>query len=294
MTPWFALVNPRATQGRQARTKTEAAFRRRGIPGDVLEVDGISALRDTITAGVSEGRTRFVAVGGDGTVNAILNELLSHRWREPPVLGVLPAGSGCDLMRTFGFDTRIEPAADSLVGDTTYPVDVGVAIGEWGRRFFLNAASAGATAAAARTALRLPGWLGTFRYVGGVMGSLPRFRRCEVTVEADGRRFTGVSLTALFANGQFTGGGFNIAPRASMMDQLLDVQVITARKREAVGLMAKARGGNHLSDRRVRRFVASEVRLDSAEPWPVEVDGDPIGTTPVLLRVQAGRIKLKI
>ena len=294
MTPWLALVNPNAAQGRRAGPRVEAALRKHGIPGDVLEVDGIPALRDTVRTAASEGRNRFVAVGGDGTVNAVLNAVLEHEWPQPPTLGVLPAGTGCDLLRTFGIGNRIESAADRLAGGTTYPVDVGLAIGEWGRRFFLNVASAGATAAAALAAFRLPGWLGTLRYVGGVARSLPAFRRCEISLEAGSRRFAGESLAAVFANGQFFGGGFNIAPRASMVDQLLDIQVITARKREIGRLMSKARGGHHLSDPAVRRFVAPEVRLESAEPWPVETDGEPIGTTPVLLRLQDRRIRLKI
>ena len=294
MTPWLVLVNPYAARGPRAKSRAGNALRERGIAADVLEVDGIAALRDTISLAASDGRNRFVAVGGDGTVNAVLNALMEHEWHEPPVLGVLPAGAGCDLMRTFGIGARMESAVDRLVGDTTYPVDVGVAIGEWGRRFFLNVASAGATAAAARAAFRLPGWLGTLRYVGGVVGSLPRFRRCGISLEAGGRRFVGESLAVVFANGQFFGGGFNIAPRASMVDRLLDIQVITARKREVGRLMPKARGGHHLSDPAIRRFVASEARLESAEPWPVETDGEPIGTTPVLLRVHAGRIRLKI
>lgn len=294
MSRWVVLVNPYVARGRHAKPKAETALRNRDIPADVIEVDGIPALRAAVGAAASQLRNRFVAVGGDGTVNAVLNAVLEHSWPEPPVLGVLPAGTGCDLLRTFGLGNRIEPAADRLVGDTTYPVDVGVAIGEWGRRFFLNVASAGATAAAAVAALRLPGWLGTFRYVGGVAASLPGFRRSEISLEAGKRSFSGETLAIVFANGQFFGGGFNIAPRASMVDQLLDIQVITARKRDVGRLMSKARGGNHLSDPAVRRFVAPEVRVESRVPWPVETDGEPIGTTPVLIRLQADRIRLKI
>ena len=294
MTPWLVLVNPFASRSRHARVRVETALGNRDIPAEVLEVEGLDTLRDTVAQAAAERRTRFVAVGGDGTVNAVLNALLSHEWDSPPVLGILPAGTGCDLLRTFGIDNRIESAADRLAGDTTYPVDVGVAIGEWGRRFFLNVASIGATAAAAAASGRFPGWLGTFRYVAGVAASLPGFRISEVALDAGRRSFRGRALTVVFANGQFFGGGFNIAPRASMVDQLLDVQVITASKREVARLMPKARGGHHLTDPSVRRFVAGEVRVETLEPWPVEADGEPLGTTPLLVRLQAGRIRLKI
>ena len=294
MTPWIALVNPYASRGRHAKTRVETALHSRGIPADVMEVDGLDTLRDTVARAARERRARFVAVGGDGTANAVVNALLAHEWASPPVLGILPTGTGCDLLRTFGIGNRFEMAADRLAGETTYPVDVGLAIGEWGRRFFLNVASIGATAAAAAASYRLPGWLGTFRYVGGVAASLPGFRMSEIALDTAGRSFRGRALTAVFANGQFFGGGFNIAPRASMVDQLLDIQVITASKREVARLMPKARGGHHLTDPSVRRFVAAEARVETAEPWPVEADGEPLGTTPLLVRLQAGRIRLKI
>ena len=294
MTPWLVLVNPYAARGRHAMTRVKAALGSRDIPAEVIEVDGLAALRDTVARAAGERRTRFVAVGGDGTANAVVNALLEHQWDSPPVLGILPTGTGCDLLRTFGIGNRIESAADHLAGETTYPVDVGLAIGEWGRRFFLNVASVGATAAAAAASCRFPGWLGTLRYVGGVAASLPGFRMSEIALEAEGRSFRGRALTVVFANGQFFGGGFNIAPRASMVDQLLDIQVITARKREVGRLMPKARGGHHLSDPSVKRFVAGEARVETVEPWPVEADGEPLGSTPLLVRLQAGRIRLKI
>ena len=294
MTPWLVLINPYAARGRHARARVEAALRSRDIPAEVVEVDGLDVLADTVARAAGERRTRFVAVGGDGTANAVLNALMTHEWESPPVLGILPTGTGCDLLRTFGIGNRIESAADHLAGETTYSVDVGLAIGEWGRRFFLNVASIGATAAAAAASYGFPGWLGTFRYVGGVAASLPGFRMSEIALDAGGRSFRGRALTAVFANGQFFGGGFNIAPRASMVDQLLDIQVITAAKREVARLMPKARGGHHLTDPSVRRFVAGEVRVETVEPWPVEADGEPLGSTPLLVRLQADRIRLKI
>ena len=98
----------------------------------------------------------------------------------------------------------------------------------------------------------------------------------------------------ILANGQFIGAGYNIAPRASMADGLLDVQVITSSRRRMGRLAARARGGNHLSDPGVRRYQAAEVRIEAEEPWPVEADGEPLGDSPLLVRVQAGRIALKV
>ncbi|MDE0370051.1 MAG: YegS/Rv2252/BmrU family lipid kinase [bacterium] len=294
MTPWLVLVNPHAGRGRSAMADTVAALRSHSVPADVLEVDGLGALGDAVRDAASADRRRLVAVGGDGTVNAVLNEIMAHGWNAAPLLGILPAGTGCDLLRTFGIGPDLDRAAARLVEGTPYPVDVGLAMGEWGRRYFLNVASAGATAAAASTAQRIPARLGSFRYVAAVAASLPSWRPIDARVEAGRRKFSGLALTVVAANAQFFGGGFNIAPRASMVDGLLDIQVISSRRREVAALMRKARGGDHLADPGVRRFVAPEARIEADPPWPVEVDGEPIGRTPLLVRLRAGSLRLMI
>ena len=291
--PWLVLVNPHAGRGRRAEARVEAVLQARGIPADIAAVDGLEALREAVGRAAAEGRNRLAAAGGDGTVNAVLNAVLDHQWKAPPVLGVLPAGTGCDLLRTFGV-SGLEAAADRLAGEAVYPVDVGLAAGEWGRRCFLNAAGAGLTAAAASAALRLPAGWGRARYTGAAALALAGFRGGEIRLEADGRSFEGRALAVILANGQFFGAGYNIAPRASMADGLLDVQVITASRRRMGRLIAKARGGNHLSDPGVRRYQAAEVRIETEAPWPVEADGEPLGCSPLLVRVQPGRISLKI
>ena len=72
-----------------------------------------------------------------------------------PELGILPAGSGSDFVRTFGFSQRLEEAVIHLTGRETYPVDVGVLEGAWGTRYFLNAADVGVLGATVQTAERL-------------------------------------------------------------------------------------------------------------------------------------------
>lgn len=109
-----------------------------------------------------------------------------------------------------------------------------------------------------------------------------------------GRRFEGEALGMAAANAQFIGAGFNIAPRAAMTDGLLDVQVFTARRREVFRLTRKARTGGHLSDPAVRRFAVAEVRVEAEGCWPVEADGEVLGETPVVFRVQQGLLSLKI
>jgi diacylglycerol kinase (ATP) len=294
MSEWLVLINPHAGKGRTAEDRTRAALVASGIEARVVVCDGLDVLSHEIAEGIATGVDRFVAVGGDGTVNAVVNEILVHDWVTPPTLGVLPAGTGCDLLRTFGISQKLDEAVVHLLGDETYLIDIGLVSGEWGRRYFINVGDAGVIGAAARVSATIsPRW-GTMRYVAALLRSLPSFARGPVTVTAGSKTFSGDALAVVFANGQFFGGGFNIAPRATLVDGELDVQIITARKREALRLVPKAMRGLHLSDPAVRRMSVPEVRVESATPWPVEVDGEYIGNTPVVARVLPGRIALKI
>ena len=294
MKRWLVLVNPYAGKGRGAYRRTLTALESRGIEADVVECDGFDRLHTVMQEAISSSRTHFVAVGGDGTVNAVVNELMVHEWKVPPTLGVLPAGTGCDLLRTFGISQKLEAAADHLDGDETYLIDVGVVTGSWGRRFFINVGDTGVIGAAAQVASGISARWGTLRYVAALVRALPGFKRGAISVSAGNREFQGDAIAVVFANGQFFGGGFNIAPRATLVDGELDVQIITARKLEALRLVPKALRGLHLNDRAVRRFSVPEVRVETETPWPVEIDGEYIGNTPVVARVQAGRIALKI
>ena len=294
MTRWYVLVNPDASGGRNAPLRAAAALNRAGIDHDLVVPATRGESTELVHAAVGRGRTHFVAVGGDGTVNALVNDLLDADWGEPPVVGILPGGTGCDLIRTFGVPQDLDAAARHLLGDTTYVIDVGVAEGDWGQRHFVNVAQAGAAAAAVERAVRLPARLGPAKYPLGLALALPSFRRSLVRVTTERRVVESDALAVIAANGQFFGGGFNVAPRATLIDGELDLQVLSPAKRHAVRLVPRIRRGAHLSDRSVRRLSSAWALVETEHSWPVELDGDPVGNTPVRFGVSPGRIALKI
>jgi YegS/Rv2252/BmrU family lipid kinase len=260
----------------------------------------VSASGDHVAAvvaeGVAAGASRFAAVGGDGTANLVLNGVMAHEWGERPTLAILPAGSGSDFVRTFALPRELEGAATHLGTDDVYPTDIGLLQGEWGRRYFLNAANAGITAGSVTVADRLPRPLGGARYVAGFWLTWARFPAAEVKVTAGSRSYGGPALAVVVANGQFFGGGMNIAPRATVMDGEFDVQVFTGPRRQAFSVMPKVMRGLHLQHKGVRRFTAAEFTLESSIRWPVEVDGEVIsgGTTSLAGSVVPAAINFKI
>jgi diacylglycerol kinase (ATP) len=291
--PWLVLVNPAAGRRPLPVERVRRALQTVEVAAEVVTIYGSDEMHEALVGATRSGRERVAVVGGDGTVNLAVNALLSVPGDQRPLLGMLPHGSGCDLLRTFAIPQSLEAAARHLAGDQRYTIDVGVLEGEWGRRLFVNVAQAGVGAAAAQSAPRLPRRLGSPRYPAAFAARLPGFPAADVTLE--GRRsYQGRALAVILANGQYFAGGWNIAPKAALMDGLLDVQVIDVPKTAAPRLVPKLIRGLHLTERGVRRLTLDKVRLETDVPWPVEADGDYLGNTPLVASVLPAAVDLKI
>lgn len=289
---WIVAVNPRAGRVPISTDRIRRALAEAGVEALVETPSDEASMRKLLAESVSS--PRVAVVGGDGTANLAVNVFYETGADKFPTLGVLPAGTGCDLLRTFGIPQQLENAAMHLAGDVTYTVDVGELSGSWGVRRFLNVAQAGVGAAAAQTAARLPRSLGSARYMTAFGIRLPRFPATEVELTTERRTHRGPALAVIMAGGQFFAGGWNVAPKATLVDGVFDIQVINAAKRSAPSLVPKIVRGLHLREKAVRRISAATFRLETRVEWPIEADGEYIGNTPVEGRVLPAAINLKI
>ncbi len=294
MRQWWVVVNPGAGRGHAREERVTDALAGRGIEFEMRVSESGEAIRPIVAEGRDRGYTCFAAVGGDGTANLVLNALLVDDWAEPPTLGILPAGSGSDFIRTFGIPNDLDAAADHLLGDAEYAVDVGLLSGAFGHRYFLNVANSGIAARTVVEAERLPDRLGSRRYLAGFWSALARTNPSDVRVVTDGRRITALAWNVVIANGQFFGGGMNVAPRAAAMDGLFDVQVFSGPRRTAPAVLRRVVRGTHLTHRAVRRTTGASVEVDVPEAWMVEADGEIVGTGPFTATVKPGLARFKI
>jgi diacylglycerol kinase (ATP) len=294
MARWLVAVNRRAGRSSTPPEAIEAVVSAVGLDFELVAPDSAEEMTSALVDGASRGFTHFALAGGDGTVNLASNALLPLGLDRPPVIGVLPVGTGCDLLRTFGLPQEVEAAARHLATEDTYDIDVGILEGEWGSRYFVNVAQAGVGAAAAETAARIPRGFGPVRYPMAFLGRLPGFPRAHVTLTTERRVVESEALAVIFANAQFFAGGWNVAPKATMIDGKFDIQIFDCSKARAPALVPRIIKGNHLNDPAVRRLSAEEFTLVTEPRWPVESDGDLIGNTTVTGRVCPAAISLKI
>ncbi len=284
---WFGIVNPAAGRGASALDEVMSVAEHLGVKGTFKESQAPDHIAELVSTAINDGITRFVSVGGDGTANFVLNAIMKADSDRRFTLAIVPIGSGSDFVRTFGHERGISEGLHRVAKSEVdlYTVDVGLARGAFGERYFLNALNVGVAAASVIRAESLPRWMGTARYTAAFWLALWRFRNHAVTVDVDRHSFEGDSINIVVANGQFFGGGLNIAPRSVLGDGRMDVQVFRGPRRQAFSVMPRVLMGTHLTHRGVQRYSGSEIRIDVPETWPVEVDGEFVGTGSVDIRV---------
>jgi diacylglycerol kinase (ATP) len=298
------VVNPRAGRGdQQVLERLVAALHARGVEPVVARTTRAGDAGPMAREAVRSGRRFVVAVGGDGTVHELVNGLIDAEtgevYGDDPVLGVVGAGSGCDLMRTFGLDRSPEVLADHLVTDDTLTIDIGRARttqpdGSEQVRLFANVAEAGYGGTVTHLANRLPRRIGRARYAAAIVGSVPGFRRVTTTVTVDGGTVTEPVCNVVIANAQFFGGGLKVAPRALPSDGRLNVQTWGGRPIDVLLAQPQLRHGTHLRRDDVREWQSRVVSVDAERALRVEADGEVLGTSPASFDVLPGALRLKI
>ena len=232
-----------------------------------------------------------VAVGGDGTLNEVVNGLLPLREEYPVTVGALLTGRGRDASRNLGLARDERRAAQRLVEARAVARDVGLARWPGGQRFFLGWVGAGFDAVVAERAGTRGGRL---IYVSAVLTSLYDYRPAEMTVRLDDAdAWAGPAASVVVCNGGFFGGGMRIAPEARPDDGLLDVVRLGALGRaELVRWLPTVYWGGHLANPKITTARARHVRIDAATPIQVQLDGELGIQTPLDIAILPAALRL--
>jgi len=221
---------------------------------------------------------------------------------EETELAVIPRGTGADFVRTFGIPSRLEDAVRVALEGRTRTIDLGRAAyrswsGEDEESYFANIASAGMSGAVAKRtneATRAP-LGGKAAYLWSTVTVFARWRNSEVRVAVDGEVRAGPMFDVIVANGRSFAGGMKICPEAEPDDGLFDVLLIgDVSKLDLARTMPKIYRGTHLPHPKAELLRGTVVQVESADPLPVELDGEQPGTTPVRFDVVPRALKLRV
>jgi diacylglycerol kinase (ATP) len=269
-----------------------------GLEGTTLFSDHRGHLIELTERAARDGAELVVAVGGDGTLNEVVNGLA--RAGTSAELAMIPLGTGMDFVRTYEIPTRFDEAVRNALEGTTRTIDVGrVSFREWdgraGERYVANVGSVGMSAAVAQRANGMSKALGgkaTFFYA--LTRVFFEWKNTDVSVQLDDERREARLHDVIVANGQWHGGAMWLAPQAQPDDGLFDVVLIgDVTKRDFITTAPKIYKGTYLSHPKVELLRSSTVAVDAAEHLPIELDGEQVGTTPARFEIVPAALRVR-
>jgi YegS/Rv2252/BmrU family lipid kinase len=230
--------------------------------------------------------TRVVVVGGDGTIHHAVRGLANTA----TALGIIPSGTGNDFAAAAGIPTHPVAAARMLLDCSATPVDLG-AVDDIP---FCCVAGVGMDTPALQYINSSRIKSRQLLYHLAAVRTLIRYAPRELSIEVNDETIRDRVLFAAFSNTPTYAGGSPVAPQASIFDAKLDYCVFLGRPllQRAMTFM-QMRRGRHLGRPGVRSGVANAVRIDSAAPVPITMDGEltPL-TTPAHIRLLPGALQL--
>jgi YegS/Rv2252/BmrU family lipid kinase len=274
------IANPIAGRGRAARLvpPLRAGLAARGFEVEVAFTGAKGDAR--ALAATLEGKADLaVAVGGDGTVNEILNGLALR----PPPLGVVPAGTSTVIGLDLALPRKVERAVEALARGKTRRIDVARANGRLAA-LFVGVGFDGMVVRELEARRRGP--IRKSQYVPAFLRALRGYRAPALRIETEEGVHEGFSF-ALISNVTYYGGlAFPLKGERSLEDGCFELWLFRAGTRldlirlAANGLLRRLR-----PDGDVRRVRARRVRIEGNVPVPIQIDGDLGGTTPLELEV---------
>lgn len=282
------IVNPAAGAGKTGKRwpRIQSFLQKIGVrfENDLTEAPGHAI--ELARAAVGKGYRLIVSVGGDGTINEIVNGLYDTGSLKDCRLGIIGTGTGGDYIRTLGVSRNYLEACEHLLHPAQMTVDLGVVDhtidGQEKRRLFTNFAGLGFDAEVVRATTKKFKKLGSVpSYLMGLATTLIAYHNRELTIKIDGKTEERKVCTVIMSNGKYGGGSMFIAPQADIKDGLLDVVIIgDVSKPDLLASLPRVYKGTHLTHPKITLRRARDVEIQSKVSIALQADGELIGEAP--------------
>jgi len=236
----------------------------------------------------SKEEVRFIACGGDGTINEVFNACVNKS--DKVSCTCFPSGSGNDFVKCFG-GTEPFMNVHNLLVNKAKKIDVLETDG----RYSINVINFGFDTVVAQTINHkrdTRGYAKKSDYTTGVVTALVKGMKTDVKVIADGELLnkTGDCLLCTVANGQYVGGSFKCAPRAELDDGLIEVCLVNRISRlKFVDLLKPYTNGEHLDSDKFKGVIAykkaKKVEVIATPGFAYSLDGEIIYTDHFVINI---------
>jgi YegS/Rv2252/BmrU family lipid kinase len=236
----------------------------------------------------------LIAAGGDGTLNEVLNGIMTLA--ERPALGVIPLGTGNDFAGACGMLATAASIQERLL-QPAHPTDIGKIIchdadGQRIEKFFINVCSVGMGPSTVSRMKAKPAWLGSNgKYLLSILQTFFMHRPEKVTVCTEGFEWTGKARVVAIANGKSFGNKIYIAPHATAEDGIFEVFIggkVPLLK--FLLYLQQIKGKKLIKSTDVHYAKGKKIELSAKQKVMLEADGELVGYLPATIEIVSAKI----
>lgn len=299
---WKVIVNPYAGKGVRAKAWEDALslLEKKRVPHETVFTAYRNHAGIIAAESIGLGCRKIISVGGDGTLNEVINGILSQRAVNSTdvTVAVIPMGTGNDWGRTYGLPRETEQLIELIRQGPTFVQDAGkIEYGSGGARktrYFINMSGLGFDGKVAdnTNAAKERGRSNRLSYIRGILLPLISFHPVPTQIIADGEMYQQKMFSAVVGIGQFNGGGMRQVPQAIPDDGYFDLTMIMdAGKWTIVANAKRLFDGSITEHAKVMTLRAKKITIEPDSTVMLEADGESLGLSPATFTVIPGSIR---
>ncbi|MFO7670912.1 MAG: diacylglycerol kinase family lipid kinase [Bacteroidales bacterium] len=295
-TNWIVIVNKAAGGGKTERDwpEIETCLRKHGINFEPFFTNRRLHAAIIARTKIKEGYSRIIVVGGDGTMNEVINGLFAQGvvHTTEVMLGMISVGTGNDWAKMFNIPLDYEEAVKTIKKQRTFIQDAGLVQytkngKEW-KRYFINIAGMGfgARVVARSNRMKDRGKSSSLLYFYNIFTSLMGYKAQKADIQIDGLSFNRSIFSMNVGICKYNGGGMIQVPHAIADDGLYSITLI--KKIGKLNVLANVKrlyNGSIVNHSRVETYLGQSVQIGGTSKLQLETDGETLGQGPASFRI---------
>ncbi|WP_372768261.1 diacylglycerol kinase family protein [Lutibacter sp.] len=284
-TKWFVIINPTSGNG-AAKKKWIPIYnelKKQQFNFDFSFTEHKNHSFEILKKALKQGITKFICVGGDGTLHTIVNGILSLN----PVniseikLGIIPIGTANDWVRTYNISKDYKKAIQTLKAEFTVKQDIGKLLIHENNTtiYFNNLAGIGFDGYVVNKVHHYKN-LGFLAYLTGAIVSLTSYKKSTLKIIFNKIKIEEKTLMLLMGICKYSGGGMQLTKNINPTDGLFDISHIN--KISLITLLINIGGlfnGKITHHKLVKSYKTSKLKitvLDTQKTY-IQADGELVG-----------------